>query len=156
MSRYRRARTAGACYFFTVVAYRRQPILCDDAVHPARRDAITRLRKNRPFTIDAWVWLPVHLHCIWTLPSSDADYSTCWNMIERRVSAMCSADYRRRDGLTASKRKHRESTRWQRRFWEHPIHDEADFIRHVDYPHLHPGEARLAPTGRPRKESGGG
>lgn len=31
MPNYRRARTVGATYFFTVVAYRRQPILCDEA-----------------------------------------------------------------------------------------------------------------------------
>lgn len=86
MSRYRRSHAAGADYFFTVVAYRRQPILCDDAVRHALRDAIIRVRETRPFTIDAWVSLPDHLHCIWTLPPGDADYSTRWNMIERWVS----------------------------------------------------------------------
>ena len=30
MPNYRRASVAGATYFFTVVAYRRQPFLCDD------------------------------------------------------------------------------------------------------------------------------
>jgi putative transposase len=83
MSRYRRARSAGACYFFTVVTYRRQPILCDDAVRHALRDAIIRVRESRPFTIDAWVLLPDHLHCIRTLPSGNADYSTRWNRIKR-------------------------------------------------------------------------
>jgi putative transposase len=34
--------------------------------------------------------------------------------------------------LTASKLKHRESTIWQRRFWEHPIRDENDFARHTE------------------------
>ncbi|GAB3653651.1 hypothetical protein [Ramlibacter alkalitolerans] len=27
---------------------------------------------------------------------------------------------------------------WQRRFWEHQIHDEEDFQRHVDYIHYNP------------------
>jgi putative transposase len=27
---------------------------------------------------------------------------------------------------------------WQRRFWEHQIRDELDFIRHVDYLHYNP------------------
>jgi len=40
--------------------------------------------------------------------------------------------------LTASKLKHRESTVWQRRFWEHQIRDENDFARHVDYIHFNP------------------
>jgi len=40
--------------------------------------------------------------------------------------------------MTGSKTKHRESTFWQRRYWEHVIRDEADFQRHVDYVHVNP------------------
>ncbi|MDP1636817.1 MAG: hypothetical protein Q8L62_01795 [Candidatus Nitrotoga sp.] len=40
--------------------------------------------------------------------------------------------------MTASKLKHRESTIWQRRFWEHQIRDENDFARHVDYIQFNP------------------
>lgn len=73
MSRYRRTHIAGAAYFFTVVTYRRQAILCDPDVQTTLRNAIETVRKKRPFTIDAWVLLPDHLHCIWTLPVGDAD-----------------------------------------------------------------------------------
>jgi putative transposase len=138
MSRYRRARSAGACYFFTVVTYRRQPILCDDAVRQALRDILIRVRETRPFTIDAWVLLPDHLHCIRTLPSGAADYSMRWNRIKRWVSMVCARGYKRPDWMSASKRKHRESTVWQRRFWEHQIRDDLDFMRHVDYLHYNP------------------
>jgi REP element-mobilizing transposase RayT len=31
---------------------------------------------NHPFKIDAIAILPDHLHCIWTLPENDADFST--------------------------------------------------------------------------------
>ena len=27
---------------------------------------------------------------------------------------------------------------WQRRYWEHTIRDENDFMRHVDYVHINP------------------
>lgn len=40
--------------------------------------------------------------------------------------------------MTASKRKHRESTIWQRRYWEHQIRDETDYQRHMDYVHYNP------------------
>ncbi len=50
----------------------------------------------------------------------------------------CREDYRRTEWVTASKLKHRESTIWQRRFWEHQIRDENDFARHVDYIHFNP------------------
>lgn len=58
MSNYRRANTTGASYFFTLVAYRRQHILCDDAIRNALRTAIARTRAERPFGINAWVQLP--------------------------------------------------------------------------------------------------
>ena len=44
MSNYRRANTQGACYFFTVVIFRRQPILCDEAVRVALREANISVR----------------------------------------------------------------------------------------------------------------
>lgn len=138
MSNYRRANTQGACYFFTVVTFRRQPILCDEAVRVALREAINSVREKKPFTIDAWVLLPDHLHCIWTLPEGDADFSSRWGLIKRQVSIQCREHYRRADWLNVSKRKHRESTLWQRRFWEHQIRDESDFNRHVDYLHYNP------------------
>ena len=81
MSRYRRAMATGSSYFFTVVAYRRQSILCDEAICNALRASIETVRVARPFVIDAWVLLPDHLHCVWTLPDGDADFSTRWMMI---------------------------------------------------------------------------
>ena len=138
MSRYRRAMAGGSSYFFTVVAYRRQPILCDVPIRNALREAIEEVRRARPFVIDAWVLLPDHLHCVWTLPDGDADFSTRWMKIKRAVSLVCGEEYCCADLLTASKLKHRESTIWQRRFWEHQIRDEEDYARHVDYIHFNP------------------
>jgi putative transposase len=138
MSRYRRSSLAGGTYFFTVVTYRRQTILCDEMMRDALRSAIESVRVSRPFTIDAWVLLPDHLHCIWTLPEGDADFSTRWMMIKRKVSIACAAQYERPEWLTASKQKHRESTIWQRRFWEHQIRDDEDYAKHLDYLHYNP------------------
>lgn len=138
MSRYRRATTTGSSYFFTVVSYRRQPILCSDPIRKALRTAIETVRVARPFVIDAWVLLPDHLHCVWTLPEGDADFSNRWMKIKRAVSLACGKEFHRADWMTNSKSKHRESTIWQRRFWEHQIRDELDFMRHVDYLHYNP------------------
>jgi putative transposase len=55
MSHYRRATTTGSSYFFTVVAYRRQSILWDEAIRKALRASIETVRVARPFVIDAWV-----------------------------------------------------------------------------------------------------
>jgi REP element-mobilizing transposase RayT len=82
--------------------------------------------------------LPDHLHCVWTLPDGDADFSNRWMKIKRAVSLACREEFYRDDWMTASKSRHRESTIWQRRFWEHQIRDENDFARHVDYIHHNP------------------
>ncbi|MDD5579511.1 MAG: transposase [Methylobacter sp.] len=58
---------------FIVVTYRR-PILCDAPVRAALRDAVKTVPSRHP-AIDAWVLLPDHMHCVWTLPPGDADYA---------------------------------------------------------------------------------
>ena len=121
MSRYRRDYTPGATYFFTVVTYRRRPFLCDGDVRAALRDAIQQTRLKYPFIIEAWVLLPDHLHCLWRLPPDDCDHSTRWNLIKRRVTKTCAARLHVAEWMNDSKRKHRESTLWQRRHIEHPL-----------------------------------
>ena len=123
-------------YFFTVVALGRQPILCRPDVRAALRDAIQSVQSQHPFTVDAWVLMPDHLHTIWTLSPADSDYAKRWSMIKRRVTQQCGA----LDAATPtnSQSKRREGGIWQRRFWEHQIQDEADFERHADYIHYNP------------------
>ncbi|MBE9139765.1 hypothetical protein IQ254_21635 [Nodosilinea sp. LEGE 07088] len=44
-----------------------------------------------------------------------------------------------------SRQQERESDGWQRRFWEHQVRDEADWVRHLNYLHYNPvksGSAR--------------
>jgi putative transposase len=82
MSNYRRARTPGGSYFFTVVTYHRQPLLTRPESRAILWEMVLEARRNHPFTIEAWVLLPEHLHCIWTLPPGDADYSTRWGIIK--------------------------------------------------------------------------
>jgi putative transposase len=147
MSHYRRVNTAGSTYFFTVVSYRRQQILCDPPIRNALRNAIKDTQLKYPFTIDAWVLLPDHLHCIWTLPEGDADFSRRWSLIKHRVSLVCADEYKQNKWITSSKKKRRESTLWQRRFWEHQIRDQTDFDRHLDYIHYNPVKHGLC--GRP-------
>jgi putative transposase len=141
MSHYRRL-TEGPTYFFTVVSYRRRPIFCDEKVRAALGRAVRAVRESRPFTVDAWVLLPDHMHCIWTLHNGDHNYSSRWGEIKRLVSIACRSDFREPTLLTVSARKRRESTLWQRRFWEHQIRDENDFERHVDYIHFNPVKHR--------------
>lgn len=138
MSTYLRAKIKGGSYFFTVVTYRRQEFLCDDSVRSALHDAIQETRTVYPFSIDGWVLLPDHLHCIWTLPADDGDFGKRWAMIKGFVTKRCSPLLYHDAWMTDSKRRRNESTVWQRRFWEHMIRDERDYMRHMDYLHYNP------------------
>ena len=146
MSRYRRADLKGAAYFFTVVTERRQRILTNDDVREALRAAIIKVRSTYPFEINAWVLLPDHLHCIWTLPEGDADFSTRWRLIKREVTVAIGAQYFRVDFQTVRRSQKQQGTIWQHRFWEHLIRDDGDFAAHMDYLHFNPVKHGLVKT----------
>ncbi len=40
--------------------------------------------------------------------------------------------------MNDSKRKHRETTIWQRRFWEHQIRSDEEYQTYMDYTHFNP------------------
>jgi REP-associated tyrosine transposase len=134
----RRAAVKGGTYFFTAATFQRRPLLTTDRVRAALRDAIQQVRATSPFTVEAWVLLPDHLHCIWTLPPDDTDFSRRWGMIKRLVSGCCAGDLASSVATTPSRVHRREAAFWQRRYWEHLIRDEDDFHRHVDYIHWNP------------------
>ncbi|MGH8468660.1 MAG: REP-associated tyrosine transposase [Gammaproteobacteria bacterium] len=136
MATFRRAVTPGATYFFTVNTYRRQARLTDPPVVSALREALWAVKRAHRFTIDAFVLLPDHLHCLWTLPEGDADYALRWNLVKRRVSGQ--VRHLIATDLTSSRSKRRELGLWQRRFWEHQIRDDLDFAKHVDYVRWNP------------------
>jgi len=141
MSRYRRARAAGATYFFTVVTYQRQPILTHADTLRALRRVLREVKTSRPFLLDAFVLLPDHLHTVLTLPPGDADYAIRLSLIKRHVAQ--SARHLIVSPQTPSRVKRRELGFWQRRFWEHQIRDDRDYARHVEYVHYNPVKHRL-------------
>ncbi|MEM1061061.1 MAG: transposase [Planctomycetota bacterium] len=75
MPDYKRARVPGGTFFFTVVTHRRRPIFRDQAVREIFGSVIRDVIAELPFTLDAAVLLPDHLHAIWTLPPGDNDFS---------------------------------------------------------------------------------
>lgn len=130
MPDYRRARVAGATYFFTVVTARRRPLLATAANVEALRQSVAEVRRQLPFSIVAWVVLPEHMHAIWTLPVDDSDFSTRWGRIKAGFTRHCGRAHTSAAGHDAGL--------WQPRFWEHLVRDEADFAAHMDYTHYNP------------------
>lgn len=86
---YRRAKTPGGTYFFTVVTYQRQTIFDDAEMVDLLRDCFRLVKQRHPFVIEAIAVLREHLHCIWTLPEGDADFSMRWRLIKGEFSRRC-------------------------------------------------------------------
>ena len=139
---YRRAFTPGGTFFFTLVTEGRRPIFAAAGAIDTLRQAFWEVRQSRPFDIDAAVIMPDHLHCIWTLPSDDADFATRWRLIKTWFTKHCSPALRAEPNPARTAK--REQAVWQHRYWEHLLRDESDFTRHVDYIHYNPVKHGLA------------
>jgi len=146
MTNYRRSKTEGAYYFFTVVTYQRHPFLTDEFARTCLRNAWQRVGSQRPFDVIAMCILPDHLHCIWKLPADDNLYSQRWSLIKKHFTRAYLNAGGREYAQSCSRIAKRERGIWQRRFWEHRILDEHDLQRHVDYIHFNPVKHGLVGT----------
>jgi putative transposase len=133
MPNYRRAFVSGGCWFFTSNLLDRSRTLLTDHID-ALREGTRRAQQAFPFHIDAVVVLPDHIHCIWTLPVGDGDFSMRWRLIKQHFSRSIRPEER----LDAVRQRRGERGIWQRRFWEHLIRDEDDYARHVEYCYINP------------------
>ena len=114
MPHYIRAYVPGGTYFFTVNLLERKRHLLVEHIE-ALRNAFRIVKQQRSFRIDAIVILPDHLHCIWTMPPDDCDFSTRWRLIKSAFSGTIE------QGERLSRRRQVKSERgiWQRRFLRH-------------------------------------
>jgi putative transposase len=110
MPNYLRPRVSGATIFFTVTLAERGSDLLVREIGRLR-EAVQMTRAARPFAIDAWVVLPDHLHCVWTLPEGDTNFSMRWGAIKGRFSRNLHVGRRR-----PCHELRREKAVWQRRF----------------------------------------
>jgi putative transposase len=125
MTDYRRFYIPNATWFFTVNLIEKIDTL---------RATFRYVKERRAFHINAIVIMPDHLHCIWTLPLDDADFSTRWNLLKGHFSRAIDKG----ECVSKSRDKRRVRGLVQRRFWTHLIVDQADFNNHVNYIHWNP------------------
>ena len=97
------------------------------------REVTRRVKTRYPFRIEAMVLMPEHWYAVWTLPEGDADYSLRVRLIKSGIVQALRAR-----GMPIARNERGEASVWQRRFWEHRIRDDPDFLRHVDYTHFNP------------------
>ena len=70
-------------FLFTVVTYNRKPILINDRTRNLLHDAWIDTKNRFPFKTEAVCLLPDHLHCIWSLPENNTNYSVRLREIKR-------------------------------------------------------------------------
>ncbi len=134
MTEYRRFYLPNATWFFTVnLAERKNNRLLVDKID-LLRECFRYVKQQKPFHINAIVIMPDHLHCIWTLPPDDGNYSVRWNMLKGRFSRAIDKGER----ISTTRINRRERGIWQRRFWAHLITDQEDYNQHIDYIHWNP------------------
>jgi putative transposase len=144
MPEYRRYYLPGGTFFFTIVTYQRASLFSNEDNLDHLRKAIRQVMRETPFDMPAAVVLPDHIHLLATLPPGDADYSKRIGRIKALFTRYLSNHEKASSVTSASRRAHRESAVWQRRFWEHTIEDDEDFEQHLNYIHHNPVKHGLA------------
>lgn len=148
MPEYRRVYLEGGTFFFTLVTYQRRPFLTEPISRELLHAAWKQVVQRYPFTTQAVCLLPDHLHCIWTLPQNDNNYSLRWGEIKK----IFTKTWHKQIGKTwpdeISRLKRGEGAIWQRRFWEHAIRDTQDYQNHLHYIHYNPVKHGLVKSPR--------
>ena len=117
MPNWRRAHVPGGSFFFTVVTDRRAKILCDEPARSSLGNIIRRCRKKWPFSVNAIVLLPDHLHPIWSLPSGDTEYSKRWAWIKKEFTKEWLSSDGREQAQTSGRWRDGRRGVWQPKFW---------------------------------------
>ena len=133
MTSYRRLKIPGATYFFTLCLEDRESRLLIDRIADLRA-AYAATLSEMPALCPAMVVLPNHLHAIWAEPEGEVQFSERW----RRIKARFSHRVGRAEEISGSKLRKRETGVWQRRFWEHGVRGEADFLTAMNYCYMNP------------------
>jgi putative transposase len=92
----------------------------------------------RPFMTLAIVLLWDHLHCVWSLPSGDEDFSSRWYDIKAQFTQRWLEQGGHEMHVTPAQKARGHRGIWQKRFWEHLIQDEGSLARRCDYIHYNP------------------
>ena len=100
------------------------------------------VRCELPFETIAITLLWDHVHCIWTLPAGDADYSARWRIIKGEFTKRWLEQGGIELPVSFSRKARGERGIWQRRFWEHTNLEEDDLEVRFDYIHYNPVKHR--------------
>ena len=132
MSNYTRIFQDGYSYFITMVTQRREPILIEHI--ELLRKSFSLSKRRYAYTIDAIIVLPDHLHMIIT-PENAREYSKIISHIKRSFVYGLNTELKEdaKMMLSRSSYSRKLSGIWQKRFYEHTIRNEKDWLEKIHY-----------------------
>ena len=133
MANYKRFFMDGHSYYITIVTYERKPFLIDNI--ELLRESFRESKRYYQYSIDAIVILPDHIHMIIT-PKDCLEYPKIIHAIKYNFSKR----YEMKEDFFQSDSRNRRQMRavWQKRYYEHTIRNEKDYLRCVEYIRINP------------------
>jgi len=135
MPKYRRVFEEGHSYSITVVTHQRNPILIDNI--DLLRESFRVSKAKFSYCIDAIVILPDHFHMLIT-PENATDYPKIVSTIKSYFSRHCDSSCYAHLEQSFSRHKSRYKPVWQKKYYEHTIRNEKDWLYHIQYIHTNP------------------
>jgi len=126
MAKYKRLFLDGHSYYITIVTHKRNPLLIDNI--ELLRESFRESKQYFCYSIDAIVVLPDHIHMIIT-PKNVNEYPKIIKAIKYNFSRHFNVE----EEQSYSRYKRKIKPIWQKRYYEHTILDEKDYIRCLEY-----------------------
>lgn len=137
MAEYKRLFLQGHSYYLTIVTHRRNPILIENI--ECLRESFRESKKYYSYVIDAIVVLPDHIHMIIT-PKIFNEYPKIVRAIKYNFSINCVVP---EEEQSSSRYERGLKPIWQKRYYEHTIRDEKDYLRCLEYMRTNPVKHKL-------------
>ena len=130
MANYKRMFLDGYRYYITIVTYERNPILLANI--SLLRESFRYAKSLFEFDINEIVVMPDHLHMIIDVKAA-RDYPKIISSLKRYFSKKCDPKYYQHIKQSKSREAAGYKPLWQKRFYEHTIRDEKDYLDKVEY-----------------------
>ena len=135
MANYTRIFLPGYSYYLTIVTHQRNPILLENIALLRESFRVSKTKYN--YNIDAIVILPDHFHMIIT-PKTATEYPQIIQAIKYHFSTHLEKHYYAHLKQSLSRTKRGSKAIWQKRYYEHTIRNEKDFMEKLTYMYHNP------------------
>ena len=125
--RIKRVYVADAIYFVTAVTKDRQPLFNDPANIALLRQTIREVKEFYPFEMRGYGFLPDHFHLLFHV-----EMETAVTKILHSIKRNFTINHKKAFNISET------ISLWQKRFWDHVIRDERDYLNHLHYIHYNP------------------